>query len=127
MTFVGCDLHTRTRLVAVLDTRTGEMSEHQLAHEGAAVEEFYAALPQPVTVGVESTGYAWPAPTPARRLSRLLAGCLAYSTMDCITMECAFHQWRARICGFGATWIIVIPISLSRGSTQNDVPAAPVQ
>ncbi len=56
MTFVGCDLHTRTQQVAVLDTGTGEVSEHQLAHEGNAVEEFYAALPRPVTVGIESTG-----------------------------------------------------------------------
>jgi len=58
MTFVGCDLHTRSQQVAVLDTRTGEVSEHQLVHEGLAVEEFYAALPWPVTVGIESTGYA---------------------------------------------------------------------
>src|SRR5262245_57646701 len=58
MTFVGCDLHTRTQQVAVLDTRTGEVSERQLGHEGGAVEEFYAALPRPVTVGIESTGYA---------------------------------------------------------------------
>src|SRR5215475_16035176 len=58
MTFVGCDLHTRTQQVAVLDTRTGEVSEHQLVHEGLAVEGFYAALPRPVTVGIESTGYA---------------------------------------------------------------------
>src|SRR5262245_3773133 len=58
MTFVGCDLHTRTQQVAVLDTGTGEVSEHQLVHEGCAVEEFYAALPRPVTVGIESTGYA---------------------------------------------------------------------
>jgi len=29
-----------------------------LVHEGSAVEEFYAALPRPVTVGIESTGYA---------------------------------------------------------------------
>src|SRR5262249_51940767 len=58
MTFVGCDLHTRKQQVAVLDTRTGEVSEHQLLHEGPAVEEFYAALPRPVTVGIESTGYA---------------------------------------------------------------------
>jgi hypothetical protein len=58
MTFVGCDLHTRTQQVAVLDTRTGEVSEHQLGHEGIAAEEFYAALPRPVTVGIESTG--WP-------------------------------------------------------------------
>ena len=58
MTFVGCDLHTRMQQVAVLDTGTGEVSEHRLAHEGTAVEEFYAALPRPVTVGIESTGYA---------------------------------------------------------------------
>ncbi len=39
MTFVGCDLHTRMQQVAVLDTRTGEVSERQLAHDGSAVEE----------------------------------------------------------------------------------------
>jgi len=44
--------------VAVLDTETGEVSECQLAHDGSAVEEFYAALPRPVTIGIESTGYA---------------------------------------------------------------------
>jgi transposase len=44
--------------VAVLDTGTGEVSERQLPHDGMAVEEFYAALPGLVTVGIESTGYA---------------------------------------------------------------------
>src|SRR5262249_5290147 len=58
MTFVGCDLHTRKEQVAVLNTRTGEVSEHQLVHDGRAIEEFYAALPRPVTIGIESTGYA---------------------------------------------------------------------
>lgn len=58
MTFVGCDLHTRMQQVAMLDTETGEVSEHQLAHDGSAVEAFYAALPGPVTIGIESTGYA---------------------------------------------------------------------
>src|SRR5262245_63070678 len=58
MTLVGCDLHTRKQQVAVLDTATGEIGEHQLLHEGSAVEELYAALPGPVTVGIESTGYA---------------------------------------------------------------------
>ena len=58
MTFVGCDLHTRAQQVAVLDTRTGEVSEHQLGHDGSVVEAFYAALPRPVTVGIESTGYS---------------------------------------------------------------------
>src|SRR5438093_7591197 len=58
MTFVGCDLHTRMQQVAVLDTGTGEVSERQLTHDGSVIEEFYAALPGPVTVGIESTGYA---------------------------------------------------------------------
>src|SRR5215467_3433522 len=58
MTFVGCDLHTRQQQVAVLDTTTGEIHEQQLPHDGFAVEDFYAALPRPVTVGIESTGYA---------------------------------------------------------------------
>src|SRR5437867_12597705 len=58
MTLVGCDLHTRKQQVAALDTETGETHERQLVHEGSAAEEFYAALPCPVTVGIESTGYA---------------------------------------------------------------------
>src|SRR2546427_6204655 len=58
MTFVGCDLHTRMQQVAVLDTGSGEVNERQLAHDGSAIEEFYAALPRPVTIGIESTGYA---------------------------------------------------------------------
>jgi hypothetical protein len=58
MTLVGCDLHTRKQQVAVLDTETGEMYERQLSHAGDAVEQFYRALPGPVTVGIESTGYA---------------------------------------------------------------------
>src|SRR5260370_7264858 len=58
MTLVGCDLHTRKQQVAVLDTKTGEMDERQLSHAGDAVEQFYRALSGPVTVGIESTGYA---------------------------------------------------------------------
>jgi transposase len=58
MTLVGCDLHSRNQQVAVVDTETGEVQELRLAHDGTAVEHFYASLPRPVTVGVESTGYA---------------------------------------------------------------------
>jgi transposase len=58
MTLVGCDLHARQQQVAALDTATGEIQEHQLTHHGEAVERYYAALPPPVTVAVESTGYA---------------------------------------------------------------------
>jgi len=57
MILVGCDLHSRTQQVAVLDTRTGELVEQALAHEGDAVERFYRALPPPVTIGIETTGY----------------------------------------------------------------------
>src|SRR5437899_12931202 len=58
MTFVGCDLHTRMQQVAVPDTGSGEVRKRQLAHDGSAIEEFYAALPRPVRIGIESTGYA---------------------------------------------------------------------
>jgi transposase len=57
MTLVGCDLHSRNQHVAVLDTETGEVQEHRLEHAGDAVEQFYACLRRPVTVGIESTGY----------------------------------------------------------------------
>ena len=57
MTLVGCDLHSRKQQVAVLDTRTGELLEQELAHDGDAVERFYRALPPPVTIGIETTGY----------------------------------------------------------------------
>lgn len=58
MTIVGCDLHTRKLQVAVLHTDTGEVVEQELLNEGDAVEQFYRTLPRPVTVGIESTGYA---------------------------------------------------------------------
>jgi hypothetical protein len=46
MTLNGCDLHARTQQVAVLDTGTGEIQEHQFPHHGDAVERFYA-VPRP--------------------------------------------------------------------------------
>jgi transposase len=58
MTFVGCDFHTRQQHVAVLDTETGEVQERRLVHDDQTVEQFYASLPRPVAVGIESTGYA---------------------------------------------------------------------
>jgi transposase len=58
MILVGCDLHTRKQQVALLNTDTGELWDQELIHVGDAVEHFYAALPPPVTVGIESTGYS---------------------------------------------------------------------
>jgi transposase len=57
MTLVGCDLHSRKQQVAVLDTNIGEILEEELVHDGDAVERFYRALPPPVTIGIETTGY----------------------------------------------------------------------
>jgi transposase len=37
---------------------TGEVQHLRLRHSGHAVEEFYATLGAPVTVAIESTGYA---------------------------------------------------------------------
>jgi transposase len=58
MMLVGIDLHTREQSVAMLDTTTGERQEFRIRHDGDEVEQFYAALPPPVTVALESTGYA---------------------------------------------------------------------
>jgi hypothetical protein len=58
MILVGCDLHTRTQQVALLNTATGELRDQELSHIGDDVERFYAALSPPVTVGIESTGYS---------------------------------------------------------------------
>jgi hypothetical protein len=56
MKIVGCDLHARQQSIAMLDTETGEITEKTLRHEGNAVREFYAALEDPVIVGIEATG-----------------------------------------------------------------------
>ena len=51
MTFVGCDLHSRSQQVAVLNTDTGEVQEQRLAHEGQAVEQFYSSCHAPSRSG----------------------------------------------------------------------------
>jgi transposase len=58
MTLVGVALHTREQTVAVLDTATGEREDLRLRHDGEEVERFYAGLRPPVTLAIESTGYA---------------------------------------------------------------------
>ena len=40
----------------MMDTETGEFTKKTLLHEGNAVREFYAALGNPVLVGIEATG-----------------------------------------------------------------------
>src|SRR5712691_13305515 len=56
MRIIGCDLHARQQVLAMLDTTTGEMVAMTLKHEGNNVREFYSKLPGPVRVGIEATG-----------------------------------------------------------------------
>jgi transposase len=53
---IGCDLHARQQTIAILNTDTGERVEKVLEHEGEEVRKFYAALLEPVLVGMEATG-----------------------------------------------------------------------
>jgi len=57
MIIIGCDLHTRTEQVAMLDTETGEVIEKRLDHESGEAKRFYAELKEPALVGIETTGY----------------------------------------------------------------------
>jgi transposase len=72
MTLVGVDLHSREQSVAMLDTTTREREERRIRHDGEDVERFYAALQPPVTVAIESTGYALWFHTLMRRLGHTL-------------------------------------------------------
>ncbi len=58
MIIIGCDFHTRSEQIAMLDTETGEVEEKQLEHENGEAKRFYAGLKEPALVGIESTGYA---------------------------------------------------------------------
>jgi transposase len=56
MRILGCDLQARQQTIAMLDDETGDIVERTLKHEGSTIRDFYAALPQPVVVGIEATG-----------------------------------------------------------------------
>ena len=51
------------------------------------VEEFYAALPRPVTVGIESTGYAVWFHTLMQRLGHTLLGGTHCSTRSSVSVD----------------------------------------
>jgi transposase len=59
MLIIGCDFHSRFQQIAMVDTETGEYSERCLPHDAERqAHQFYAALPEPALVGIESTGYS---------------------------------------------------------------------
>jgi len=57
MAIIGCDLHTRYQVIAMLDTVTGEITRRQLEHESGEARKFYAELEKPSLIGIEATGY----------------------------------------------------------------------
>ena len=60
MIIVGCDYHPGFQQIACVDTDTGELSEHRLAHREEA-EAFYRVLKQrnlSARVGMESSGHS---------------------------------------------------------------------
>ena len=53
MLMIGCDFHPSFQEVAMLDNETGEIRRKRVHHPEQA-REFYAALAQPVRVGMEA-------------------------------------------------------------------------
>lgn len=57
MVIIGCDLHSRYQVIAMLDTETGEVVRRRLEHENGEARAFYASLPKGSLIGIEATGY----------------------------------------------------------------------
>ncbi len=57
MIIIGCDFHSRSQQIALLDTETGELIEKRLEHESGEAKRFYEGLKEPALVGIETTGY----------------------------------------------------------------------
>ena len=57
MLIIGCDLHTRYQVIAMLDTETGAVVTRRLEHENGEAKAFYASLAKPSLIGIEATGY----------------------------------------------------------------------
>jgi len=57
MVIIGCDLHSRYQVIAMLGTETGEITTRRLEHEGGEAERFYRGLEKPALIGMEATGY----------------------------------------------------------------------
>jgi transposase len=57
MNIIGCDLHTRYQVIAMLDTESGEVVTRRLEHPNGEAKTFYTRLPSPSLIGIEATGY----------------------------------------------------------------------
>ncbi len=56
MLILGCDLHTRYQVIAMLDATTGEVVTRRLGHEKGEARAFYASRAEGARVGIEATG-----------------------------------------------------------------------
>lgn len=54
---IGCDVHSRYQVIAMLEPGTGEVVNRRLEHENGEAKGFYASLPKPSLIGIEATGY----------------------------------------------------------------------
>src|ERR1700740_2356632 len=60
MLIIGCDYHPSVQQIAMVDTETGDYSEHRLKHSDGEAEKFYRDLKLravKVRVGLEATGH----------------------------------------------------------------------
>src|SRR3989442_11836486 len=55
MSIIGCDLHSRYQVIAMVETDTGERVTRRLEHENGEARTFYASLPKPSLIGMEAT------------------------------------------------------------------------
>jgi transposase len=60
MIMIGCDFHPGFEEISLLEVETGHRQHRMLSHAGSTreVRAFYAALPHPVRVGLEASGYS---------------------------------------------------------------------
>lgn len=54
---IGCDLHSRYQVIAMLEPGTGEVMDRRLEHENGEAKKFYAGLPKASLIGIAATGY----------------------------------------------------------------------
>jgi len=57
MSIIGCDLHSRYQVIAMLEAESGEITTRRLEHAGGEAARFYGGLEKPALVGIEATGY----------------------------------------------------------------------
>lgn len=76
MVIIGCDFHPVFQQIAVMDTETGEVTEHKLMHADGEAEQFYRKRSTPDIAG------------PSRRSMRTAQAmrCVASPSLPCAVL-----------------------------------------